>query len=92
MLFVNLLLSSLLALGVSAVPAPVPAAANTDTSVEVFADMVNSWNEWQIQVNGSDATVAELHQVIADNAHQAEDARQAGKRCSWHDGIGPVDW
>lgn len=69
-----------------------PPTTQHGTPINVIENIVNSWNAWQVQVNGSDATVVQLHEAIADNKRQADEAQRAGKRCRWNDGYESLDW
>ena len=91
MILSSVFIPSLFLIGASALPSSSTTTVH-GTTVEVVQDIVNSWNGWQIQINGSDATIAELHAVITDNNRRDEEARGVGKRCTWNDGFGDIDW
>lgn len=63
------------------------------TPAEVQLAMENSWQAWA-KVNGTDVPISleELAPIMQRDIDAAEEAKRLGKRCSWNDGIGGIDW
>jgi hypothetical protein len=69
-----------------------PVENGHSTPPALLAKIEADWNTYNASHGGLSTRSSKFEEIMEENVRLSEEAKRLGKRCTWNDGVGPIDW